>query len=398
MKDKKLTTDLKLLISIAGLRYIADLFFGTFLVSFIMHLATNEILAVSTYKLFDYAATCAGFFLFAHWCKRRNKVSAFRLSLVPQVVLLIMIIMLGNRVAEYVIPIGILYGIGASMYHLPLNTMMSEKTTPDTANKFIGIKNTVTYIVKIAAPIVLGFFIDTGSYTEMAYAMLVLTGFEFILMMLLSSSRHRCKKPVDFVGFFRCMMRFAVIRKMFTMEVLRGFGIGLLGTVITMYTVYMFKTDLNLGIFTTLFAIFSIATSWAFGKWGHRRAYPYALSISMLSVICAMTLFLIQTNPITFLVYNLVYSTAIILIDLINGVCVLNLSNSRCVTKNHKIEYFVFRDFALFIGRWIGFTGLMYIGVFGGYDWLRWYLVLITGAVLGMGAMAAIISRNIRGR
>ncbi len=176
MKNKKLTTDLKLLISIAGLRYIADLFFGTFLVSFIMHLAKNEILAVSTYKLFDYAATCAGFFLFAHWCKRRNKVAAFRLSLVPQVVLLIMIIMLGNQVAEYVIPIGIIYGIGASMYHLPSNMMMSEKTTPDTANKFIGIKNTVTYIVKITAPIVLGFFIDTGSYTEMAYAMLVLTG------------------------------------------------------------------------------------------------------------------------------------------------------------------------------------------------------------------------------
>lgn len=398
MAGQKLSRDFKLLITFSALRNISDLFLGTFLVSFIMHLSASEIISVSMYKLFEYAATCAGFFLFAQWCKRYNKVAVFTLNLIPKIVLLMAIILLGDRVVDWVIPLGLMYGVGAAMYHLPMNSMVGEKVASHMMNRYIGIKNTVIYIVKILTPVVLGIFIDTGSYVDMAYVMLGLTVVELGLSFGLSPSRHKTRRPIDFVGFFRCMMRFPVIRTMFRMEVLRGFGVGLLGTVITMYTVYMFHTDLNLGIFTTIFAIFSIITSWAFGRWGRRKLYPYMLVVAMIVVLAAMSIFVWNTTPATFLLYNFVYATAIVLMDQISSVTILNLSKSKCVTANHRIEYFVFRDFALFLGRWVGFVGLMYIGVFGGYAWLRWYLVVITATILVSGAMAATMSRHIRGR
>ena len=398
MVGQKLSRDFKLLITFSALRNISDLFLGTFLVSFIMHLSDNQIVSVSMYKLFEYAATCAGFFLFAQWCKRYNKVAVFALNLIPKIMLLVAIIMLGDRVVDWVIPLGLLYGIGAAMYHLPMNSMVGEKIASNMMNRYIGAKNTVIYIVKILTPVLLGIFIDTGSYVDMAYVMLGLTVVELGVCFGLSSSRHKTRRPIDFVGFFRCMMRFPVIRTMFRMEVLRGFGVGLLGTVITMYTVYMFHTDLNLGIFTTIFAIFSIITSWAFGRWGRRKLYPYMLVVAMIVVLAAMSIFVWNTTPATFLLYNFVYATAIVLMEQISSVTILNLSKSKCVTANHRIEYFVFRDFALFLGRWVGFVGLMYIGVFGGYAWLRWYLVAITATILVAGAMASTMSRHIRGR
>lgn len=398
MAGQKLSRDFKLLITFSALRNISDLFLGTFLVSFIMHLSASQIVSVSMYKLFEYAATCAGFFLFAQWCKRYNKVAVFALNLIPKIMLLVAIIMLGDGVVDWVIPLGLLYGIGAAMYHLPMNSMVGEKIASNMMNRYIGAKNTVIYIVKILTPVLLGIFIDTGSYVDMAYVMLGLTVVELGLCFGLSPSQHKTRRPIDFVGFFRCMMRFPVIRTMFRMEVLRGFGVGLLGTVITMYTVYMFHTDLNLGIFTTIFAIFSIITSWAFGRWGRRKLYPYMLVVAMIVVLAAMSIFVWNTTPATFLLYNFVYATAIVLMEQISSVTILNLSKSKCVTANHRIEYFVFRDFALFLGRWVGFVGLMYIGVFGGYAWLRWYLVAITATILVAGAMAATMSRHIRGR
>ena len=398
MAGQKLSRDFKLLITFSALRNISDLFLGTFLVSFIMHLSASQIVSVSMYKLFEYAATCAGFFLFAQWCKRYNKVAVFALNLIPKIMLLVAIIMLGDRVVDWVIPLGLLYGIGAAMYHLPMNSMVGEKIASNMMNRYIGAKNTVIYIVKILTPVLLGIFIDTGSYVDMAYVMLGLTVVELGLCFGLSPSQHKTRRPIDFVGFYRCMMRFPVIRTMFRMEVLRGFGVGLLGTVITMYTVYMFHTDLNLGIFTTIFAIFSIITSWAFGRWGWRKLYPYMLVVAMIVVLAAMSIFVWNTTPATFLLYNFVYATAIVLMEQISSVTILNLSKSKCVTANHRIEYFVFRDFALFLGRWVGFVGLMYIGVFGGYAWLRWYLVAITATILVAGAMAATMSRHIRGR
>ena len=398
MTTPKLSRDLRLLIIFSALRNITDLFLGTFLVSFIMHLSSSEIIAVSTYRLFEYAATCAGFFIFAHWCKRYNKVSVFALNLIPKIILLLAIMLLGDRVVDFLIPLGLLYGIGAAMYHLPMNTMVGEKGTPAVMNRFIGVKNTVIYLTKIITPVVLGVFIDMGSYTNIAYVLFVLSIVELGLSFMLSPSRHRSRAPVDFGGFFRCMLRFPVIREMFAMEILRGFGVGLLNTVITMYTVYMFQTDLNLGIFTTIFAMFSIITSWAFGRWGRKKYYPYILTFSMLLTLTAISLFVYTTTPITFLFYNLIYATAMILMDQISSVSMFNLSHSRCITANHKVEYFVFRDFALFLGRWIGFTGLMYIGVFGGYAWLRWYLVVITLAILLASAAAWQLTHHIRGR
>lgn len=398
MTTPKLSRDLRLLIIFSALRNISDLFLGTFLISFIMHLSASEIVAVSTYRLFEYTATCAGFFLLAHWCKRYNKVSVFALNLIPKIALLVAIMLLGDNVVDYLIPLGLLYGFGAAMYHLPMNTMVGEKGTPAVMNRFIGAKNTVIYITKVAAPVILGFFIDMGTYTNVAYVLFGLSLVELGLTFFLTPSRHRSRRPIDFGGFFRCMMRFPVIREMFAMEVLRGFGVGLLSTVITMYTVYMFQTDLNLGIFTTIFAVFSIITSWAFGRWGRRRLYPYILLGAMLLSVTAISVFVYRTTPISFLFYNLVYSTAMILMDQICSVSMFNLSRSRCVTANHRVEYFVFRDFALFLGRWIGYTGLMYIGVFGGYAWLRWYLVVITLAILLSSAAAWQLTRHVRGR
>lgn len=398
MSVPRLGREVRLLITFSALRNITDLFLGTFLVSFIMHLSSSEIVSVSMYKLFEYAATCFGFFAFAHWCKRYNKVAVFAMNQMPKIILLLMIITMGDGVIDYVIPMGLLCGIGAAMYHLPMNLMVGEKVPVASVPRYLGVKNTVIYIVKIVTPIVLGFFIDTGSYTEMAYVMLGVAFLELFLAMFLRPSRHRSRAPVDFGGFLRCMRRFGIIRQMFTMEVLRGFGIGLLSTVIPMYIVYMFQTDFNLGIFTTIFSAFSITASWLFGRYGCGRVYRVLLPLCLLAIGVSMTLFIWDTVPLTFLLYNFVYSTAIVLLDLTCSSCIFSLSKSRCVTANHKIEYFVIRDFALFIGRWIGFTGLMYIGVFGGYAWLRWYLVLITLSIMVSGVISARLSGKLRHR
>ncbi len=398
LKKYKLTRDLYLMITFSGLRNISDLFFGTFFISYIMQLATNEILAVSTYKLFEFTATAAGFFLFANWCKKYGKVSVFALNLVPKVLLLMAIILLGDNVVNYIMPLGLLYGIGASMYHLPMNSMTGEKVPAHMMGRYIGIKSAIIYTVKILAPIILGLFITVGSYTEMAYVLLGLTVVELVLMCFFTKSRHGQSASADFAGFFRCMLRFPIIRGMFMIEGLRGFAIGLMDTIVPMYTVYMFHTDLNLGIFTTIFSMISIVCAWLFGKYARREMYPKILGACMAMILIGVGLFVTWTVPATFVLYNFVYATAIKTFSQINDVTTFNVSKSKCMSKNHRIEYFVFRDFALFIGRWIGFVGLMYIGVFGGYEWLRWYLLVITAALIMSCVFLAKLAPHVRNR
>ncbi|MCL1902760.1 MAG: hypothetical protein FWG18_04015, partial [Alphaproteobacteria bacterium] len=210
-------------------------------------------------------------------------------------------------------------------------------------------------------------------------------------------SMHKSKRKIEIAGFYNCMMRFPVIRKLFAIETIRGFSIsGSLGTVIVMYTVYMFKTDLNLGIFTTVFSIFAIITNFLFGRFGKKPAFTRLLFTSTIAALCSLALFVAYTSEVTFLVYNFIYVTAIGIMDLIAESNMYALAKSRCVTKNHKTEYFLFRESALGIGRFFAFAALAAVGIFWGYDGLRWYLGLLTIAIVLTGYLSIKINRYIK--
>ncbi len=393
-----ITRDQRLLITFTALRKISDLFFGTFFVSYIMQISASEIIAVGSYKLFEYFAIITGFILFARWCKGHNKIAVFFAKAIPQIIVLLMIIFMGDGVVDYIIPMGFIYGIGSAMYNLPMHLMIGEKVAPKSMPRYIGLKTTVNQIVKIVAPIILGLFITVGSYSEMAVALVVITIIETLLVLLMTPSHHRSRNKTDFSGFARCMLRFPVVRKMMGLEMLRGFAFTPLPTIITMYTVYIFHTDLNLGALTTGFAVCSILGAWAFSRWGHRNNFARVLMLCTVMILGGLSWFILDTTAISFIVYNFVYATAVVTMDQICQVNTYNLSQSRCVTASRRTEYFVFRDGALFIGRWISFVIMLYIGVFGDASWLRYYLALITIATVVSGFMAIQISGKIRNR
>lgn len=398
MSEIKLTRNLKLSVLFFVVQAILDLFFATFFVSFIMHLSSNQILSVSTYKLFEYIATCVGFFAIAGWCKRRNPKVVFALKQVPQILLLVLILFLQERVVDYIVPLGMLYGVGRAMYFLPMHKIVDNDTNANNLARFTGVKNACVYLVKIVAPVILGFFIDTNSYTEMAYVMFTVTLLECVFIFMLKSPTHHNALPINYGAFLKCVSRFPIMRQFFFMKVLRGFSMGMLGTIITMYTVYMFHTNLNLGIFTTVFAICSVLASWAFGRLGHRRHHVTVMWTCVCMLLLAVSLVVYDTTPLTFLIYSFVYSTAVVLIECISYFSVFALSHSECISKDHKTEFFVLRDFALFIGRWMCLICLMYIGYFGGYSSLRWFLLLITLAIALYGILQIRISHYLRHR
>ena len=387
MLPHRLSRDLRLLITFGAFRTVSDLFLGAFFISFIMHFSPIEIVSVSTYKLFEYTATCVGFFLVANLVKKYSKRLVFALNLVPKILLLLAIIFLGDIAVEYVVPLGLLYGISAAMYHLPRHVITADMVSADKMGHFVGTKNAVGYLVKVIAPVFLGLFIDIGSYTAMAHVLLFASFIELFLMIWFKPRANRNANRTDFIGFYRCVSRFPTLRKMFLMEILRGFGLGLLGTVVTMYAVYIFHSDLNLGILTTVFSLCSVTACWIVRNICHASTYRNVLLVCVLLFFIAMSMFVYKTTPITFLIYSFIYSTAIVFMEQINNVSVYRLARSRCINDDMRIEYFVIHDFALFIGRWIGFVGLMYIGVFGGYSSLRWYLLLIGLAIIGWGLL-----------
>ncbi|MCL2439005.1 MAG: MFS transporter [Alphaproteobacteria bacterium] len=396
--NAKLTRNAKALIAVHLLYNVAALFLNTFFISFVMRNVQNEIEAISVLTLSWFIIQIIAFFALVGKLKTGNKINVFRLSVLPSAICCLMIIGLGSEVVHWVIPMGILLGMRDALHWLPMHTMAGEVVAKESMTKFTSYRTMMTGITRVVAPVLLGFFITIESYESVAGALLVVCALDFLCISLLKPPKKRVKKSgPDFAGLYRSIKRTPLIRKLFLIEVLNGISMfGALSTVITMYTVYLFKTDLNLGIFTTVFAMSAILTNYVFGKFGQPRMFPPILVVSTIGLCCSLLLFVFAVSEATFILYNLVSSIAITLISSITMINVYNVSKKSCVKDKHKIEYFTLREAMLTIGRMIAFGGLLLIGIYGGYEWLRWYLVFLIMSVVAIGYLSIKINRYIK--
>ena len=75
-----------------------------------------------------------------------------------------------------------------------------------------------------------------------------------------------------------------------------------------------------------------------------------------------------------------------------------NVGQSRIVTRHYKYEYLALREVAIDMGRVVGFVALMYVGVFGGTELLRWSLLIMCAAQVYSAQISVAISKHLRDR
>lgn len=397
--NRALSRDADLLILVFAFRKIFDVFFGTFLTAFLIRTATSQILTVATYNLFWYFLTAVGYLFVGLWVKRHNKVAMFRASIIPKMIVLGMIIYFGDAAAGYVIPMGMIMGIEAAMYYLVFHTMVPEKVSGAQMPRFVGNKTLTSNIVGIVAPIAMGAVLTAYSYVGTAWLMLCLCVIEAVIVHMIHSSRHRDSVPLDMRGFFARIGRFRIMRQLFAIEVLRGFSTsGMLATVLTMYKVVLFKTDLNVGAITSAFTVLALGAALWFGRYAKKSMFAPILSVVTVFTIFSLAMFIAHEDILTFLVLNLAYVVGLGMQNLVCETNVYLFNSSAFVNRHYRTEYFISRDWALGAGRVVGCVTMLYIGVFGGEGALRWFITGMMAAATLAGYWSVAISRGLRSR
>lgn len=373
---------------------ISNMFLGTFVVSFLMHNSINEIVSVSVYRLFYYFAMCIIFFLLANWCKHGNKKILFGMNIIIRIVLLALIALLGTKAADYVIFLGVLHGIFDGFYSLPIYSITIEKVPYERMIFFTGIKSMLKNTFKVIIPVVLGFIITTQSLQNTAWVIMVIAALEIIMLCLLSPSVNSEQKRADITGFIRFVKGYRPVKTFFTSEILRGFA-TILETVVTMYIVYVFHTDMNLGIWTTVFMFCTIIAAGAFGRFCSRRDYKWIVTLCSVFMLLTSTMLCINVNYITTLLYACTSTICFEIMYQISTANAIDMARTKFIPKDTRTEYLIVRNTMVFIGQWIAFVSLMYIGVFGLNKYLGIFVIisviaLIIGSFLSVSLTKAI--------
>lgn len=381
----KLNKTERILVGFSVFHGISQLFLGTFVVSFLIRNSINEIIYVSIYDLFFYLAIMLSFVLMLGQCKHGNIKAIFGSHIIVQIILIALIALLGARATNWVMVLGILYGVQHALYSMSQQQMIIDKVAAPRMVFFYGTDTAVTNIVKILIPITLGALITIGSLQNIAWVMVVMGLIELCLLLTMSPIKNYTENRADLIGFMKRSTKHICFRKLFLGEFLRGLAYEL-ETVGILYIVYIFHTDMNLGAWTTFFALITAITTWLFGRFCSKRDFAWVIGLCSILMIGAIIYLMFVVNRFSTLSYVGTLSLGIAMMDQVLSVNVLNLAKTKFVTQRYRAEYLAARQVVSFIGRWGGIIALLYIGVFGGYELLP-YLIIILALARIFGAI-----------
>lgn len=357
-----------MLLIIECLKISVGIFTGPFLVAFFIKSKIDNIYLYAFYNIVAYASAAIFSFIVSAYIKRRNKMFALRLGIVSNIIYLLLLLYLSNKIINYTWVIGLFYGLGLGSYYMPYNYLIANEIRDNKLKSWYGYKTAISNTLQVIIPLVVGFLLMKYNYSEVAILFVVI---QLINLFLSFTFKVDSKKTTKFsIKKYKEAIKNHGLERYFKVnhmiEFLTGFAISnsALGTLITLYVVKMFKTNSNLGIFTSIFMMINVILSYLFATRAKECKFGKYMFISGTLITISILLFMFKTNKFTLILYNLVYNVGAAMMVLIVQILNMKVAKYKVIKRNYQLEHLSVREFYLCLGRVVGFSLLIIAGLF----------------------------------
>ena len=297
------------------------------------------------------------------------------------------IIILKEKIIEYLGLISIFYGISSSAYWFPYNLFVINKIDNERRTEYTVKSKIISLIIGVLCPIILGSIITVTNYELTAIIILVISIIQIILSFMLSPdnetnlSKFNAKQTLNKLKSNKQIRRISIVEFFIGMNV----SDGALEILMTILILNSFKTDMNLGIITSITTVLSMICVHLYGKIYKKKNDKGLIIVSSILPVIAVFILLIWRNNITIIIYNICYVIFTALLTLTREIRLFNISDSDIIDKNNQCEFWALREGILNIGRVVGYTMLLLAGLTGSQLILSIVMVLLTLSIPIMG-------------
>ena len=385
MKNKKIEENI--IIAINAMKKVMILFLGPFLTAYFIKKSQESITDLSIYYIFSYTLLGLGSFVVASIIKNKFRVGMFRIGVIINFIYIMTIIILKEKIIEYLGLISILYGISSSAYWFSYNLFVINKIDNERRTEYTVKSKIIASIIGVLCPIILGSIITVTNYELTAIIILVISIIQIILSFMLSPDNETNLAKFNAKQTWNKLKSNKQIRRISIVEFFIGMNVsdGALEILMTILILNSFKTDMNLGIITSITTVLSMICVHLYGKIYKKRDDKGLIIVSSILPVIAVFILLIWRNNITIIIYNICYVIFTSLLTLTREIRLFNISDSHIVDKNNQCEFFSLREGILNIGRVMGYTMLLLAGLTGSQFVLSIVMVLLTLSILIMG-------------
>ena len=390
MEEKvKRKSEANIIIAIDALKKIMIIFLGPFLTAYFIKTSSESMVDLSIYYIFSYLLLGIGSFIVASIIKNKFRIGMFRLGVIFNFIYIMVIVLLREKVVNNLWLISILYGISQSTYWFPYNLFVIDKVENSERTSYTVKKNLIVYSIGVLFPIILGTTITITNFELTAIIILIISLIQIILSFMLTPDKNVSKlKKYNMIETWNKIKKNKQVKKMFLVEFLVGFSIsdGALGTLITILIFNAFKTDMNLGIITSISTILSMCAIKLYEKFFKNKSDKKILIFSSIIPVISVLIVLFNTNNITIIIYSLCYEILVNgILSLSRSIRLFNISDSNIIKKEDQSEFFSIREGILNLGRMVSYSILLFAGINESIRILNITLIILTLSISIMG-------------
>lgn len=311
----------------------------------------------------------------------------FRIGVILNFSYILAIIILKENIVNHLELISVLYGISSSVYWFPYNLFVINKIDNSNRTEYTVKSKIISSIIGVLGPILLGSIITATNYELTAIIILFMSFIQIMLSFLLTEETDKNLSNFSLKKTWGKLKDNEQIKRMSIVEFFIGMNVsdGALEILMTILIFNSFKTNLNLGIITSITTILSMIVIQIYGRIYRNKNDKNIIIISSIIPILSVLILLIWKNNITIIVYNICYVIFTSLLTLTREIRLFNISDSYIVDKNNQCEYFAIREGILNSGRIVGYLMLLFAGISGSQLVLNIVMVILTLSILATG-------------
>ena len=393
---KKIKSEQNIIIIMDAIKKIMTIFLGPFLTAYFISTSTNSILNISIYYIFTYATMALSTLVVAALAEKRNRIKIFRIGIILNFIYILIIILLKEKIINYLPIISILYGISASCYYFPYNLFIINKVkNTERTNYMVKLFITIS-VVGILFPIIFGSIITITNYILTAVIVLFISLIQIILSFFITDNHNGYLEEYNLKKAWLELKKNKQVINCLAGEFFIGMNIcnGALETVMVILILNSFKTNINLGIITSIVTLLSILVVKIYGLIYNKRDDKKVIIISSIIPVISLIIFLILKTNTTVIIYKFSYVIFAEILSLVRKIKIFNLSNSKIVNKSNQCEFNAIREVTLNVGRVTGYTLLLLAGLTQSAVVLNIVTIILTLSLLVMSINLTKVKKN----
>lgn len=356
----------KVLFILRILKNVLTGFVESFFVLYFLDVSDNNILPLGIYKFIAVTAIYGAIFFVRNLAKSKYRVHLMRVGIFLDLAYFCTIILLKNRLVDYIYIVGVLYGLEEGIYYSVYNMIESDEITNEERAKFTGTYTAVQAVLSIAFPLVFGSLIYANGFIKSLALVVAIVLIRIFFSLYLKPKGIPKEKKTNIKKYLQRTETIPLFKQLYITEFFYGviFTEGAFAYIVTIYIVRVFSNSFSLGIFTSLFSLVTCVIGMLFAKCMKKEHYGPAIRISMvLTVICLMVM-MMNCRAETIVLFNLFYTVSKTLGTLINENIQADLSNFENIRKEYKVEYWLANETCFFAARLISnglFIGMAFV-------------------------------------